>query len=206
MNTRFRILLIGFGALLVAGVFTFPLWQPLFTNTVVEEEFPGLGAERLAAFNALEPEIQEAFRDMIEENAEMGMETMKAALGSDTLAPADEQTMPTDRSPEPLRSGAFTEIDAIHRGEGRATLYQLADNSLILRLEDFRVTNGPDLHVYLTRTAETAGTDYIDLGSLKGNVGNQNYAVPSEVNLDIYRYVMIWCEPFRVVFSTAELS
>ncbi|MCC6614584.1 MAG: DM13 domain-containing protein [Anaerolineae bacterium] len=116
--------------------------------------------------------------------------------------------MPTE--PTVLGAGSFVEIDAIHRGEGQATVYRLEDGRQLLRLEDFRVTNGPDLHVILSRaeaprTHEEVG-DYVDLGSLKGNVGEQNYDIPPDVDLTEYHSIVIYCVPFHVVFSTATLE
>ena len=81
------------------------------------------------------------------------------------------------------------------------------DASHVLRLEDLNVTNGPDLHVLLMVDPE--GSDksqgYLDLGKLKGNIGNQNYPIPPDADISIYNAVMIYCQPFHVVFSTAPL-
>src|SRR5690242_21916245 len=83
----------------------------------------------------------------------------------------DETVQPTASS-----SGSFVGVgDGIHSAEGTAKVLS-ADNSKFLRFEDFKATNGPDLHVYLA-TDEKA-TDYVDLGALKANIGNQNYQIP----------------------------
>ncbi|MCB9452025.1 MAG: DM13 domain-containing protein [Anaerolineaceae bacterium] len=118
--------------------------------------------------------------------------------------------MPEMTDPVVVASGSFITIDVIHGAEGTATVYQLPDDSRVLRFEDFRVTNGPDLHVILTknpdpRDAAAVGTDYIDLGKLKGNVGSQNYDIPAGIDLNEYQAVVIYCVPFHVVFSTATL-
>ena len=110
-----------------------------------------------------------------------------------------------------LVTGFFIDIDPIHGAEGSATIYQLPDGGRVLRFEDFRSKNGPDLHVYLSTEAPTStfaglGAGEIHLGALKGNVGNQNYAIPADVDLSQYRSVVIYCRPFRVVFSTAEFA
>ena len=47
---------------------------------------------------------------------------------------------------------------------------------------------------------------YTELARLKGNVGNQNYLLPDDLSLDDVNSVIIYCKPFRVVFSTAALS
>ena len=99
------------------------------------------------------------------------------------------------------------ERDSIHRGGGRASIYRLEENSHVFRLEDLNVTNGPDLHVLLMVDPERGdkGQGYLDLGKLKGNIGNQNYPIPDDADVSRYHAVMIYCQPFHVVFSTAPL-
>ena len=81
----------------------------------------------------------------------------------------------------------------------------------MVRFEDFRTTNGPALVVYLARHASpTSAADVLDggfvnLGKLKGNVGNQNYVIPAGTAIDDYNSVVIWCELFDVLFSPAPL-
>ncbi len=108
-----------------------------------------------------------------------------------------------------LASGSFHGI--AHDGAGTAAVYQLSDGSRTLRLTEFQTSNGPDLRVYLvaapdaTDSETVARSDYVDLGVLKGNTGNQNYDVPEGVDLDEYRSVSIWCRRFSVNFATAPL-
>lgn len=105
-----------------------------------------------------------------------------------------------------VAQGQFRDGDSFHKGEGSAKLYRLGDGSHLLRFEVFRVTNGPDLHVFLAENAEPKSGRYVDLGKLKGNIGEQNYAVPRDLDLGAYRTVVIYCVPFSVVFSTAALQ
>lgn len=110
-----------------------------------------------------------------------------------------------------LATGQFGEIDGLHKGEGKALIIMLPDGQRFLRFEDFKVTNGPDLYVYLSGHA--APRDRVQLhqgaafevGQLKGNIGNQNYALPAEVDLSKVKSVAIYCKRFSVIFSTAEL-
>lgn len=102
-------------------------------------------------------------------------------------------------------SGAFRGAgDGIHDASGTARVLPLDDGSRVLRLEDFRSTNGPDLRVYLA-TDESA-SDHVSLGRLKASAGNQNYAVPDGVDLERHGTVLVWCEAFGVLFGSARLS
>ncbi len=123
--------------------------------------------------------------------------------------PAEEPTAP--EGPTLLSLGAFVDADKFHAGSGDAKILKLADGSTILRLEDFSVTNGPDLRVLLAKhggpiTREEVDQGYLELGKLKGNKGNQNYTIPAGTNLDEYKSVVIYCKPFHVVFSSATLA
>jgi hypothetical protein len=123
-----------------------------------------------------------------------------------------ESTISVEVEPVSLFSGSFEDVDFIHKGMGNAIIYKLADGSQVLRFEDFEVTNGPDLHVILStherprNETETKQEGFIDLGSLKGNKGNQNYILPENFTLDEIKSVVIYCYPFNVVFSTAALQ
>lgn len=110
-----------------------------------------------------------------------------------------------------LAAGSFVGTDSFHRGEGKAMLIRLADGRRFIRFEDFRVTNGPDLFVYLsghpaprTRSQLHEGAAF-EVARLKGNVGNQNYELGTELDLSKVRSVVIYCKRFSVMFATAEL-
>ncbi len=102
-------------------------------------------------------------------------------------------------------SGTFTGVgDGIHDAQGDAYTIPLEDGSNVLRLENFQSTNGPDLFVYLA--TDDKATEFINLGDLKANKGNQNYEIPDDVDLSKYNKVLIWCKSFSVLFGSAELS
>jgi hypothetical protein len=94
---------------------------------------------------------------------------------------------------------------------GTAQLHRLADGSHVLRLDELDAQNGPDLHVYLSAApadgdSDAHDDDYVEVGTLRGNIGSSNYAVPRSVDLDRYRTAVIWCERFSVGFAVARLG
>jgi peptide methionine sulfoxide reductase msrA/msrB len=74
----------------------------------------------------------------------------------------------------------------------------------VLRYEDFKTINGPDLFVYLS--TDLKATEFINLGELKATEGSINYDVPSEVDLTKYKYVLVWCKKFGVLFNYADIT
>ena len=168
------------------------LFSPLFNNVTVDEEFPlTVGAQIPDTVTRAEAET------MMETAAKMTIDANDGMTPSMAAADAVE-----------ISTGQFEDEDFIHKGSGDATIYRLGNGSHVLRLENLSVTNGPDLHVLLLKDPE--GRDksqgYLDLGGLKGNRGNQNYGIPDGEDLSTYRSAMIYCQPFHVIFSIAELS
>ncbi|MCY4492828.1 MAG: DM13 domain-containing protein [Acidimicrobiaceae bacterium] len=108
-----------------------------------------------------------------------------------------------------LVEGSF--VDRSHPTEGVAVVLNDGTQQRFLRFEDFATDNGPDLNVYLSSAPADASAgafddDFVDLGDLKGNIGAQNYEIPTDVDLDRHSTVVIWCVRFGVVFGAAELN
>jgi len=87
----------------------------------------------------------------------------------------------------------------------------LPDGRVIVRFEGFETSNGPVLVVWLSKNQATGDDDafdddYVDLGPLKGNVGDQNYEVPDGVDPTSYTSVVVWCDRFNVSFGAADLQ
>lgn len=211
MQRKFLLIIVLVAAAVVALAITQP-WL-YFVNREVNEAFPGLSAAQRDAVSDMPGEEKQMLIAMAKENREMAEQTARAQIGDDAVVPQADQAMPPEMPAEPvvLAQGSFIDIDPIHGAVGSAIVYELPDSSRILRFEDFRSKNGPDLHVYLSTEAPTStfaglGENEVHLGALKGNVGSQNYDIPAEVDISQYRSVVIYCVPFRVVFSTAEFS
>ena len=100
--------------------------------------------------------------------------------------------------------GAF--VSRNHPTTGQAIVLGNGTGQRFLRFEDFQTDNGPDLSVYLVNSSAGGVDEFIDLGKLKGNSGEQNYEVPADVDLDVYDTVLIWCVRFSSPFGEARLS
>ncbi|MDX1520368.1 MAG: DM13 domain-containing protein [Anaerolineae bacterium] len=222
MKSRLLIFgVVGLIGLIAVGAVAWYLISPLFINDVVDEAFPfeAPTAGELAAMSDDERAAMEvSFMDAVPDETEL------AALSADEMAQVEAKVMETaamvmmdkDVQDDMMEAewvvagqGQFVGADSFHQGSGQATIFQQGDMS-VLRFEDFMVTNGPDLHVLLATNPSPTGRadlgDYIDLGSLKGNLGNQNYEIPSDVDLSQYNSVVIYCMPFHVLFSAATIG
>mgnify|MGYP003576193700 CR=1 FL=1 len=189
------------------GIYTV---SPLFINTEINEPLPPLGSESSIGFKKFmamtEDEKNNAARNMTVEEKDM---IMKMAAEQDTtINETMDTTMDISQNREENKNliiGDFVGVnDGIHNAEGKAKILALPDGSQILRLEDFKSTNGPDVHLYLS--TDKQASDFIDLGRLKANNGNQNYQIPINADFNKYKYVLIWCQPFSVLFGSAQLS
>ncbi len=111
-----------------------------------------------------------------------------------------------------LARGNFADVDASHKGSGVATIYEGTTGQRLLRLTDFEVTNGPDMKVWLVTapapksSADVKNSEWVSLGRLKGNIGEQNYDIPADVEVSRFGAVVIWCEQFSILFSAASLE
>lgn len=196
--------------------FAFWLLSPLFTSQTVQEEFPiaasgelPQGEFPLAAMAELPEGMPEAEAEQMMREAAAAPPVMFDEYPPDDMAMPDDYTR-MDISVEVVKSGVFRNADSFHRGSGLASIYRAPDGRHLLRLTDFSVTNGPQLHVLLVphrdpmSRADVEGN--LDLGELKGNMGNQNYFLPDGANPADYRSAVIYCKPFRVIFSVAPMS
>ena len=188
-----------FGAGLVIGIpvvaFGWWLLAPLFLDTEVNEDFP-LTENAAIPAGITQSEAETVMMTMAKVETKMDEEMPKEMMEASNVVVA---------------SGQFRDGDSFHKGEGKATIYELADGQQVLRFEDFKVTNGPDLRVLLVNHSNPEGrgdleAGYEELGKLKGNIGNQNYPISDSIDVDGYGSIVIYCKPFHVVFSVASLN
>ncbi len=132
------------------------------------------------------------------------------ALGQGLSAPSITVAQPGQ--PVVLAMGQWQGIDSFHQTQGRAILVRLPDGRRFIRFEDFRVTNGPDLYVYLSgHPSPRTGPQLhegaaFEVARLKGNIGGQNYELPADLDLSKFKSVAIYCKRFSVMFGSAQLT
>jgi hypothetical protein len=129
-----------------------------------------------------------------------------------TLTPTDEPVVTEAPVPQivTLAEGGFVPLGR-YSGEGTAVVLNDGSDQRFLRFENFSTDNGPDLRVYLTVSDADGDSgafddDFVDLGVLKGNIGDQNYEIPPEVDLSVYDTVVVWCVRFSTPFTAADLA
>jgi hypothetical protein len=170
----------------------------------------GLLAVALIAFVLLYFEPQTLF---IDDRVDEPLPTIAAAEPSPSGAQAKTGKEGAPEKTEPaiklLVGGSFQSYE--HSTSGRARTIRLADGSRYLRLDRFETSNGPDVRVYLSAapaggSGDAFDDDYVELGELKGNIGDQNYVIPPAVELGHFQSAVIWCKRFSVAFGAAPLD
>lgn len=202
MNARTKIII---GIIIAAIVIPSAIYtiSPLLVNTAINESLPpSLASSDFQKFmNMTEDERIEAANNMTQKQKEMIM-TM-AAKDNNTVG-ENMSVATTSASSNKTLIGKFVGAgDGFHNAEGVAKVIQLANGTDILRLENFKATNGPDLYVYLS--TDKTNADIVNLGRLKGNIGNQNYLIPAGTDISKYNTALIWCRAFSVLFGSAQL-
>ncbi|MDM8528598.1 DM13 domain-containing protein [Anaerolineales bacterium HSG24] len=202
-NRMLAVVVIGQG-LIICTLFGLVIWY--FVSVLLYP--PDQAVENVLPFEL--PNMAELEAMSEEERANLTAKVMATAAVMPTKKMND--SIPEAESELVVVSkGAFVGQNASHLDSGTVIIYRLPGGEHLLRFEQFDVTNGPDLHVILTsHPAPTTSAElhetYIDLGPLKGSVGNQNYTIPGGVQLEPYQSVVIYCKPFQVIFATARIE
>ena len=194
--TRKRAIGWGVGGLalvvVVAGLLVFEPWL-LFVDNEVDEELPGGATDFATAADGLDD--------------------------TGGQGPGGGETDDGEGGPQLVQLDTGDFIDAEHGTSGVVRILRDGDGNRFLRLDGFETSNGPDLHVWIT-DQPSGGTcdgcsdswgiyddgDYLRLGGLKANIGNQNYEIPDGADLSGMRSVVIWCDRFNVAFGTAAIG
>ena len=224
MNKKIIIVIIIVVVVALAIPFAIYIVSPLFISNTVNEPLPTTAAvvskkaasEEYQKFVSMNEEDRiNAAKQMNQRGKNMvmiGAAQINNTMNENVLKPAgvvneqQQSNITTAAAVTATRTGYFIGAgDGFHNVEGLAKVIPLDDGGLtVLRLENFKSTNGPNVHLYLA-TDKTA-SNFIDLGRLKANNGNQNYNIPVGTDLSKYNLVLIWCKDFSVLFGSAQLK
>jgi hypothetical protein len=116
-------------------------------------------------------------------------------------APINDPFDPIATGATALKQGTMMGIG--HTVSGTVRIYDDAGKKVIV-LDPFSSQNGPDLKVYLS--TDQNATKYINLGALKSTNGKQSYDVTGSPDLNEYKFVLVWCQEFSVLFGKAEMQ
>jgi len=116
------------------------------------------------------------------------------------MVPVDDDFDPMEMGVTLIKKGMLMGVG--HSVTGEVKVYNSA-GQLVVIFDPFSSQNGPDLKVYLSK--DDQAMEYLNLGALKSTTGKQSYDVSGMPNLDEYKYVMVWCQEFSVLFGIAEL-
>jgi Electron transfer DM13 len=205
----------------IIGISASYLASPLFISTEINEPLPEganvsapLPSNQFQEFLVMSEEKRiEAGSQMNEqEKNQIMLEFAKMNTSIDQSVSqinqslSQQQTSQTgNETSDLLLTGSFIGVgDGIHDAQGVAKVIPIEGRGDILRLEELVVTNGPDLYVYLS--TDKSASDFVNLGRLKANIGNQNYPIPTGTDMTKYDTVLIWCRAFSVLFGSAELT
>lgn len=173
--------------------------SPLFTSNTVNEPLPTTAAgvnkntalhdyQRFVSMNDQDrsnaaKQMSQREKNIVMIGASQINKTInESAITTDTIKQRQQQQQQKSNATtaRSILTGSFIEAgDGFHNAEGLVRVIPLEDGSTILRLENFKSTNGPNVHLYLA--TDKAASNFIDLGRLKANNGNQNYSYPMEL-------------------------
>ena len=193
--------LVSVGAIVVALV-AFQPWR-LFIDVTVNEELPSLTSSS---------QVDETAPS--NESVANSPEAADSSSVKDAATPFPTKEPTSEPTPERVVNAEGTFLSHEHPTAGKARIITLEDGSRILRLVGLDTDNGPDLKVWLAAAPVIDGREgwfvfddgeYLDLGPLKGNKGNQNYPIPADADITDLTSVTIWCDRFSVSFGAAQL-
>ncbi len=200
------------------GIYTI---SPLFTSNTVNEPLPTTVAsinkntalhdyQKFVSMNDQDrsnvaKQMSQREKNMVMIGAGQINNTInESAITLDTIKQRQQQRSNAITARSMMKGSFVGAGDGFHDAEGLAKVISLEGGHTILRLENFKSTNGPNVHLYLA--TDKAASNFIDLGRLKANNGNQNYNIPNGTDLAKYNMGLIWCKDFSVLFGSAQLK
>jgi hypothetical protein len=121
---------------------------------------------------------------------------------NDVQEPAKDVDPPTDT----IATSMGTFASFAHSLSGEAVVYTVTGNKRILRLENFTMNQGPDVYVFLSKTNNYSAANTIAVGKLKEGYSNSNLTltVDDTVDLNVHKFVLVYCVQYSSLFGYAE--
>ncbi len=148
-------------------------------------------------------------------NGVVAQVTTAAATVAPTIAVAAPKTTviataaPTSAVAKISTLGGTFNNQGVEPVAGNVTLGRTTDGKTLLRFENLKSTNGPDLYVYLSKNATPTTNGQvkngIEVGKLKAILGNSNYELDASLDLSQYKSVVVYCKSFSAIFGYANL-
>ncbi|MGH9981807.1 MAG: DM13 domain-containing protein [Nitrososphaeraceae archaeon] len=201
MNKKIKIAIGGIITVIAIAIGTYTI-SPLFINTTIDEPLPDTSPNiSFEEFMKLsEDERATISKNMTQEEKD----NIMGVFAQENVTVKDEMAIPENQTNNMLVGNLIDAGDGFHMASGQVKVLQIPDGTHILRFENLDVTNGPDLYVYLA--TDTTTKDFVSLGRLKGNMGNQNYPIPEYIDFEKYNTVLIWCQAFSTLFGSSKLT
>jgi hypothetical protein len=201
MDKKIKIAIGGIITVIAIAIAIYTI-SPLFINTTIDEPLPDttpkIGFEKFMKLS--EDERATIGTNMTQEEKN----NIMRVFAQENVTIKDEMTIPENQTNDILVGNLVDAGDGFHMASGEVKVIQIPDGTQILRFENLDVTNGPDLYVYLA--TDTTAKDFVSLGRLKGNIGNQNYPIPENTDFEKYNTVLIWCQAFSTLFGSSKLT
>jgi hypothetical protein len=201
MVKKIKIAIGGSIAIIVIAIGIYTI-SPLFINTTIDEPLPDTSPNvSFEEFMKLSEEERDTIgKDMTQEEKD----NIMRVFAQENVTVKDEMTIPENQTNDIFAGNLIDAGDGFLMASGQIKALQIPDGTQILRFENLDVTNGPDLYVYLA--TDTTAKDFVTLGRLKGNMGNQNYLIPENTDFGKYNTVLIWCKAFSTLFGSSKLT
>jgi hypothetical protein len=225
MNKKILIVVIIVVVVAIAVPFAIYTISPLFISNTVNEPLPTTAAvtskkaasqeyQKFVSMNEQDrinaaKQMNQRLKNMVMIGAAQINNTMNenGGIASQGIINKQQTHATNTTTVSTIRTGSFIGAgDGFHNAEGLAKVIPSDGRGerTILRLESFKSTNGPNVHLYLS--TDKAASNFIDLGRLKANNGNQNYNIPVGTDLAKYNTALIWCKDFSILFGSAQLK
>ncbi len=120
--------------------------------------------------------------------------------------PLQEPTITADPPPNSAATTMGTFTSYAHGLSGKAVVYVDNKNKRTLRLENFNMSSGPDVYIFISKSNNYSAGNTIPITMLKGSYSNSDLSLTLDdgVDLNTHKFVLVYCVQFSSLFGYAE--